>query len=245
LHSICSTERDLELLVDLLEQFTFLFGQDFESCCDQVAAKIINGWNLGAQDTVLVAKHFESGRGDSSRVINMMMQPALAKTETGWLRSNFELSAKKAIKNSTFPNIVLVDDFSGSGRSASKFLEWAGELISTESLGEKNIYLAFFCAMEKTKEFLPANDRIFIIQWLKRGISDYYPANDAPSRLTDMLRLEKFLERLPPRYSLGFEKSESLYGAQNLNIPNNNFPIFWWNKKYDGSLRNPMFHRIS
>lgn len=244
LHEICSNERDLELVVDLLEQFTFLSGNDFESRCAKIAQKITQDWKLSASDTVLVGKHFESGRGDSSGVINAMMQPALARTGENWSRRNFEISAKKALQNFEFKNIVLVDDFSGSGESAAKFLKWAEDLIAQEKLGKKNIYLAFFCAMEKTKERIPIDNRIFVVQWLKRGISDYYTAQEVPSRLTDMVRLESFLDQLPHQFSLGFEKSESLYSAQNMNIPNNNFPIFWWDRRAGGTVRNPMFYRV-
>jgi hypothetical protein len=160
LHAICSNDRDLELVVDLLEQFTFLSGNDFESRCAKIAQKITQDWKLSASDTVLVGKHFESGRGDSSGVINAMMQPALARTGENWSRRNFEISAKKSLQNSEFKNIVLVDDFSGSGESAANFLKWAEDLIAREKLGKKNIYLAFFCAMEKTKERIPIDNRI-------------------------------------------------------------------------------------
>lgn len=244
LHTACQSERELELLVDLIERFKFLSGHDLRSYCDLVAEKITTHWKLGPHDTALVAKHFDDDRGDSSKVINTMMQPALARTGMDWKRRNFQLRAKTALRESTFRNLVLVDDFSGSGQSASDFLEWAKELIANEKLGEKNIYLVFFCAMEKTKEFLPEAEHIYVIEWLKRGISDHYPTQDIHWRLSDMIRLESSLGKLPRKFSLGFAKSESLYGVELLNIPNNNFPMFWWDKRADGSHRNALFNRI-
>ena len=245
LHSLCRSERELELVVDLLARFTFLTGTDLRDRCRQVAEQIVSGWKLAASDTILVAKHFESGRGDSSSVINVMMQPALSATHTQWTRDNFELSAIKAIENPKFKNIVLVDDFSGTGNSALKFLSWADSRIRSRNLSAKNIYLAFFCAMEQTgKCGLPAS-RLFVGGWLKRGISDFYDPGEVPSRIAEMIDIERTLEGLPKKYSLGFEKSESLYSTELLNIPNNNFPIFWWNRRHEGRQSVPLFDRIS
>ncbi|GAL00777.1 hypothetical protein JCM19314_1814 [Nonlabens ulvanivorans] len=45
-------------------------------------------------------------------------------------------------------------------------------------------------------------------------------------------------------FSLGWGKSETLYSWESFNLPNNNFPIFWWNKYVDGGTRNTVFNRL-
>ncbi|WP_458773197.1 phosphoribosyltransferase-like protein [Aeromonas caviae] len=45
-------------------------------------------------------------------------------------------------------------------------------------------------------------------------------------------------------YSLGYDRSETLYCAINDNCPNNVFPIFWWPKLANGEQYETLFHRV-
>ena len=59
-----------------------------------------------------------------------------------------------------------------------------------------------------------------------------------------MLQLEQKLEHSQKfiYFPFGKDKSEALFYIDEFNIPNNVFPIFWWEKTLHG-IRNTMFTR--
>ena len=80
---------------------------------------------------------------------------------------------------------------------------------------------------------------------LKKGISDFYHEEDLEIKKNIMLTLEsKLLKgRKSDYFPFGYKKSESLFSIESYNIPNNVFPIFWWEKTENG-YRNTMFKRV-
>jgi hypothetical protein len=243
LRKICRTNTDLELVFDLLLRFKYLCGDEKQKCLKKIVNKIVSGWKLSPRDTVIVSKGFEN-YPDSSATVSYLVQPTFGKFQS-WTRKNFTLYTRDALRNSTFKNIVLVDDFSGSGTSVLRFLRWVDKVLSDENLPPKKIYVCFFSAMKKTRKAIGPllGDRVYAAHWLKRGISDY-DAKKAGRRRDAMRELEKSLSGLNPKFSLGFEASEALYACENFNIPNNNFPIFWYDRGQYNRRRTPLFGRL-
>ena len=84
--------------------------------------------------------------------------------------------------------------------------------------------------------------------WLDKGISDYY-GNKVKETLDCMLNLEEnlgneFMGKKLSDVSLGYHKSEALFAIDNLTVPNNVFPIFWWPVLKSNVIRNTVLNRI-
>tara|TARA_R110002051_G_scaffold13808_6_gene45649 strand:- start:14050 stop:14307 length:258 start_codon:yes stop_codon:yes gene_type:complete len=45
-------------------------------------------------------------------------------------------------------------------------------------------------------------------------------------------------------HSLGWGKSEATFSISRFNLPNNNYPIFWWNRYRDMKYRKTLFGRM-
>ena len=82
---------------------------------------------------------------------------------------------------------------------------------------------------------------------LQKGITEAIPQAERNRAIEAMLELESRL--LPPRriprhaddisYNFGYGQSEALFWIEGANIPNNVFPIFWWETYADPSTFAP------
>ena len=84
---------------------------------------------------------------------------------------------------------------------------------------------------------------------MHKGISGYYQKEDKLKRIWSMRYLESQLgsergETKLKENSWGYGHAEALYCRQFGNIPNSVFPIFWWNRYYDGAKRESVFTRV-
>jgi hypothetical protein len=246
LHNLCESDDELELILDLLFRFKYIQSESRKDCIEKIVSKIVNGWKLSPDDTVVVSKDFEDQSPDSSQAVNVLLQPFFSDYHSkGWSKKNFSTKTREALRNMAFKNLVLVDDFSGSGKSVIKFLKWIDDFCTKESLPSRKIYTCFFSAMDQTRIVVAPKlgNRLFAVNWLKRGITDYEGA-ETKNKQRIMKRIEQELDGLKPLYSLGFGQCETLYACEDFNIPNNNFPIFWYDRVGNGSYRKPLFRRL-
>ncbi len=164
-----------------------------------------------------------------------------------WSGSHFNNSIAKAArskKNSPW-NFVFIDEFSGSGKSLKRRIDW----FKSETAGSQHkIYLCFIAAMEAARSsFSSCSDEYFCTEWLTRGISDYYSGQQLTDAISDMNRLETTLapkirnRKLP---SFGYSKTEALYSMEIGNTPNNVFPVFWWEMDDQNTKRNTVLRRL-
>ena len=127
--------------------------------------------------------------------------------------------------------IILVDEFIGSGITLIKRLEY---LQKNSDLNDCQIKCCFMAGMESTINYI-RNDlavEIFCPLVLKKGISEKYETNESLERIKNMKMIETKLDQLSEKYSLGYNQAEALYSAEGVdfNTPNSVFPIFWWPK---------------
>lgn len=238
--SECKNRSELNLISDLILRFRYFEGINIEFCLRSIAHQINSVWNLGANNTVIVGKKIEEF-SDSSLAVNYMIQPSFA-SYNGWSKGSFTKNLENSIFNAKYDNIVIVDDYSGSGLSLNKLCKWTEDKIRSQSR-QINIYACFFCVSQQTiSSQHPILKELYAVQTINRGISDHFGQNSI--EIDTMKSIEARLKNLPARYEFGFEQTEALYGSQNFNIPNNNFPVFWWDKAASGTRRNAMFARI-
>lgn len=119
--------------------------------------------------------------------------------------------------------IVFVDDFVGSGETASKTLSYYLGNIKKES---DSVVVFSFVAMQAALRCVAeigVDFRAFLI--LPKGISESGLFADISSAKDLMLRLEERLG-IPAFYQLGYEQSEAT--ATMMRTPDNTFPVFWY-----------------
>jgi len=168
---------------------------------------------------------------------------------------NIPIGASK-IKNGD--NIILFDDFIGSGSKIIKKKNWLIKILreyySHIDINTLNFHVISFAGMFSGLEKIDSDMNIkftFSAFILTKGISDMPDLDDDSinENIHLMKELEgklgkKYIGKKISDYSMGYDQSETLYCGMNDNCPNNVFPIFWWPKLANGEQYETLFHRV-
>lgn len=123
--------------------------------------------------------------------------------------------------------ILLTDDFIGTGKSATDCI---GHLKELAAVTGDEIVIAALVSMKRGIEAVKnaGAETVAAIE-VNRGISDSPRFAEQPQMsLETMLEVEAMLG-VHADYSLGYQASEAL--VKMIRIPNNTFPVFWWNSR--------------
>lgn len=228
LWNLCEFNSEQELICNLLTRFKYVDSKELKKAGVQVADHIINSWGLTSKGTRIVAVS-DNREADGSQMFIQSLKNKFV--ENKWQEYNFinNIGDGKRLTRKNY-NIILLDDFIGTGETIERRVNWFKNEIS----GKENVTIRVVClaAMDIARQKLDELKLEYYSPiWLKRGISDHFKGSDLKSAITDMKRLESEFEpvyngqRLP---SFGFKKSEALFTIEAFNAPNNVFPIFWW-----------------
>lgn len=246
--SFCSDSDERNLILDIVERYTYISGIDLTRSLEQIAAKITNDWKCDPQDSVVVA--MDRGRhADSSAAIAWFLKPILGDLADWETNQFYKALGEAALDVPDGGNIVIVDEFVGTGQTLRGALVWLSKKLK-EHGKNATLYVATVAAMEISREKdLSLAKEFFSTIWLKKSIRDHYPPEKISPLENVMLGLEARLLKEDgfmtlDKYSLGYKKSQAAYFFENGNPPNNNFPIFWWKRLADGSRRRPLTPRV-
>ena len=235
---------ETEVIFDLLSRSLCFDGPQISESATAIAEAINDYWKLSPDDTCLVARDLEE-KTSSADLALQAVRTALGATKHKWKGSNFLGRLKQAIAPKKWTNIVLVDDFMGTGQKVAKKIDWIKKKLPAKS-GVK-IYIVCFVAQESSVSVVdPLVNDFYAHRLLKRGISDHYPAGEKLDGSTSaMKRIEERFGTIPDDLSFGFGASESLYFPVWWNAPNNVFPVFWWNNHSMEPDFTPVLTRVS
>lgn len=178
-----------------------------------------------------------------------MLKPAFS-DDRGWQTTSFVANMSDAIPHTASGNaIVLIDEFSGSGRTLQKAVSWCRRQLEEKGINAK-IYACCLAAMESGIEKVrQETDDFFACHVIKREISDHFKDEELIAAISMMERLEgelapKVGDEALDKYKFGYKRSEALYYFQNGNSVNNTFPIFWWKELKNNKYWQPLLKRI-
>jgi|AntRauTorcE11898_2_1112593.scaffolds.fasta_scaffold01912_3 hypoxanthine phosphoribosyltransferase len=234
-----------DLIEHLIKNFSFINGRNLNESSRTLSSHIESEWDLKPNNTFLVATCGDAKPDGSQSIIQVLKN----KFSVNWKESNFfnslPIGANEIPDNS---NIVLVDDFIGTGDTISRKLKYVNETIEKRELQNVTVRIISLAAMEFSKDILN-NLKVdyYSVYWLKKGINELIEEAGRESATQSMVELENKLQK---RYqgkklpNFGYKGSEALYALEANNIPNNVFPIFWWPFYKGGHLRKTFFSRI-
>lgn len=225
----CKDSEHQDLIFDLIERFNYVSQDLFIKYLESMADYIINETGFEINKTQIVGMTMDDNP-DSSQWILHQLKSIL--TQKGWNNVKITNRFDKGIKimnKENLTQLVLVDEFIGSGQSVEGRIKILKERANTEF----EIKACFISGMEfgierVSKSF--ADFKCFIP--LKKAISEFYvgeakdKAIDQMKNLEDTL-LQKINHKNLPDYHLGYGNAEALYSSVG-NTPNSVFPYFWW-----------------
>ena len=242
---LTDNEEQKALIEFLIKNFLHINGKKLSEGCKTIAHHIESNWKLTEGDTFLSAT-CDNSKPDGSQ---SLIQNIKNKFSANWREFNFYNSLPVAVNNiPDNSNIVLIDDFIGTGNTMCKKVNYLISVIKKRKLQNVTIYVASLAAMNFSKESLDAlKIPYFSVHWLHKGISECVEESLRANAIKEMQSLEAKLKaeigksKLP---NFGYEKSESLFAIEAYNIPNNVFPIFWWSQLKDETYRKTIFRRV-
>jgi hypothetical protein len=241
LFQVCGDADEARVILHTLEVFQYVDGNKLSVALESISKQVNEIWCLSPTDTCVVCKDIE-GKTDSSAAMQQMIKPYFSSYE-GWSSNrNFLPNIEKVLEKKTIKNIVIVDDFSGTGKSLEKLCVWVTRKCNELGRNPVNIYAAFVAAMDETinRKYPKILADMYYNIGSKKAISQHFK-NDGASEKDIMISIENRFGGIRKSYSLGFDKSEAAFYLQNFNTPNNVLPIFW----HKGKSKSAMFPRMA
>jgi hypothetical protein len=246
LWNLCKFSSEQELVFNLLMRFQYLTSAEIKNYGSEIAEHILNIWNLPSKGTRIIAVS-DNREADGSQMLLQSLKNKFAKND--WKENNFINNIGEGLKLTRKNyNIILLDDFIGTGDTIERRVKWFREKIAEKKKENISIYVICLAALEIAKPKLELlNIKYYSKVWLAKGISDHYKEEELEKAIEDMKRLEseladKYKGQIMP--SFGYKKSEALFAIEAFNIPNNNFPIFWWPVLSNYEKRTTIFKRL-
>lgn len=249
LYEDCSDCNEKKLmLLDLIERFTHLSSDDFIIKLKDLAYDIITEPDLKDETTQISAIAADSN-SDSSQLVLYGLKPILEKM--GWRNhkatNKFAECYKTQKRNPSHVNIILIDEFVGTGQTVINRISEIRRQYSGTDIEFKKIYVKVIASTLEGKNKIEGFGINFSAQTIiNRGISDFYKGDEKEKNIKHMLDLEslllnKYKGRLMP--SFGYGSTECLYCREDGNTPNSVFPIFWWPFYVDNKARQTLLTR--
>ena len=235
-------ENQKRLIEYLVHSFLYVDSDLSNEFCRLIADQITQKWKLKPSNT-FVSAACDNSKPDGSQ---LMVQKLKNHFPYGWYDYDFVNSLPVAVhKLHNNDNLVICDDFIGTGKTLKGKIQYVNKIIAEKGLNKIGIYIVAFAAMSFSRADL--HYPLYACRYMPKGISETLTGNKLLIATRIMQNMEGLLKShirglYLPRF--GYGRSESLYNFEGDNIPNNVFPIFWWKKYADDSLRMPMFRRI-
>ncbi|AKJ43525.1 hypothetical protein [Pragia fontium] len=251
LFSECNCSDERELIIELLGRFRHVTEKEFADSISLLIHDIATTPNIDDSNTQIVAMTGDYS-SDSAQFVLYALKAPLEKVK--WREhitvTNFQRSLREfKQKGNRHYNIILVDEFVGSGRTAIGRVDTIKKLFLDHGINNITIRVKVLVASSVSVENVKKSgiDMSSCIE-IEQGISGFYEsdAKVIERKLALMDRLESILSssykgRELPKH--GYGCAESLYVRDNGNTPNSVFPIFWWPFLQDGQERGTILTR--
>ena len=234
-----------DLIEHLIKNFYFIDSRKLTLASVGISNQIEEIWQLSFKNTFLLATCDDRSPDGSQSIIQILKN----KFSNNWKESNFYNSlpvGANEISDNT--NIIMVDDFIGTGDTIKRKFKYLKDTLINRGLKNVTIRIVSLAAMDFSKEILDElTVEYYSFYWMKKGINELIDENNRELATQSMEHLEDKLQkkngqrRLP---NFGYKKSEALYALEAYNIPNNVFPIFWWPFYKGGNSRKTLFKRV-
>jgi hypothetical protein len=217
-----------QVLLKLLRLFEYLTPKRYQDCLATLAAQIHDVWALREENTMLVSSSADE-EADSGQVILYDLRTQL--TNRGWRQTvTVNVFGKAQRRIADRPNVILIDEFLGTGRSLIGRIQELQRHFSARGVAGYKIIPCVIAAMEfgKTNVKQTVGYDVYSVKTCQKGISDLFPEAERAGAKDTMLVLEAKLARIfagSTLPSFGDGESESVYGRFGGNCPIENYVI--------------------
>lgn len=233
-------DEEFEAIQHVLKKLTYCRSDDLVAAGSEAAKQIVEGWRLTPENSLIVGVA-ERGKTCGSTAYLRCIETSLPRI---WSSSNAIWTTTDAAfrHRDNKPNLVIVDDFVGTGEKLTSLLS---RLTANPKTSSYTVHVCAFAAMEAGWDHVSAGvgQRFIAHRVLQKCISDLLQEPKRTLLLSAMLNLEKSIFSSSGDFNLGYKKSEASFYLEGFNIPNNTFPILWWEQYANHAERRTLFSR--
>jgi hypothetical protein len=249
---LIDNSKQKKLIVDLIGRCIHLDEKQRVKKMRELLSNL-KSLSLSHKNTIIVATA-NGEDSDGSAGFQYLFKPQLQKLDEVWKNENLKPNMNSSLidfNKNKIKNIVLFDDFIGTGVTIIENVKNYKEMLKTKGINGVNLFVFSFAGMSfgiKRAE-LELELSVICPIVIEKGISFYENDIDTEEMKKEMIKLENKLSHkyqgvVRSSYSLGHGKSEALYNTYSFNCPDNVFPIFWWPTLKDNGRRNTIFNRL-
>jgi len=243
LYPLTTAEQDL--ILSLLKTYHYCPTCNYEPLICRLAGELKNLWSKEYECMYVVSltKPRDAGQIKGASYVLGHLREQVIREEFGIddipmrLYENQDLlKSKHSARGKSL--IIFVDDFVGSGKTATETLTYYVENIKKDT---DNLIVYSFVAMEEAITLITdmgINFNVFL--GLPKGITDSGIFDNVECAIQTMLQLEKKM-KIPASLKLGYGESEATTTL--MRTPNNTFPVFWFPVDKDGNKSRAPFRR--
>ncbi|WP_053932311.1 hypothetical protein [Pseudomonas coronafaciens] len=246
LYEECKCSNSREMLIKILDNFSYLSTQDYSEKMNSLADEIMS--DAGYEDNALIVAMAGNSGPDSSQELLYNLKYIF--TKKGWnsfCGVNTFGAALKNFNRTKRRKIYVIDDFVGSGQTViGRHKELTRVFTNAEVADFSITFKVLVSTLHGLEAIAEAGIEISAQLIIKKAIDGYFSEEVAADYRSLMGTLESALLQnyegiaLP---NLGYNGAQAAYCREDANTPNSVFPIFWWPFYSDSKKRNTMLHR--
>lgn len=222
LADILHSDEEIITTTDLINRSIWFDQKKIIKASDCIADVICNIWNLDPKQTALIKADYIQKMGSADAALQSV-RTALDEAGSAFTAQNIIGGIREGAATS-HNNIVIIDDFSGTGKKISDKIKW----IRKEEKKEHVIYVATFASQKISKALIePVAKEYYSANWLNKAISEHYPIDKVVQTSEFVQTIESRFGCISNQESLGYDQAEALYFPIGINTPNSVFPMFW------------------
>lgn len=243
----CETEDHRLLVTQILSKLVYI---DLYAYRDLIKGLAENISNMGSQpEKTLLVSMTGDRSADSGQHVLYALKFFLAELKwTGYTPVNTYNQSHKAFKENKQQDsyLILVDNFIGSGKTVLTRLAWINQIFSQMGYKIPKISVKVALCTRSGYDML-VNEGIDL--YASRVIDDKLIDNlfssdkdkyiemmkNIESKLLNIYHTKKNQTKIVP--SLGYGEAQVAISIEDMNTPNNVFPIFWWQYSSDKKER--------
>lgn len=244
LFDLCTSDRERFLISHFMNNLMIVRSQGYQRALDHLVSSVKSKIDHD-KPHALVAMAYDDQPDSSQGVIHRLKTKFI-----NYKNVVFFSSVPAYLRNNNIvncPNFTIVDDFSGTGQTIINRMKHIFDNAKGRSvIAEGSAAILFGMEKAYLNAIGAGIDVIFSVK-LKAGVSDFFSGAEAQEMTACALRLE---EELAQEYdgrtlpSFGYGQAEALFGIEDQNAPNSNFPVLWWPRDAELQRRTTMFERF-
>lgn len=225
----------------MLEHFKVLTSADVDELSSLIAEQIESEFDASI---TLISAVSSDTKPDGSEIVANALKAKLGKNWKNSISNTFSESFQANKDHIT--TYILVDDFIGTGSKIIGLIKDLSTHLQRYSLDGRKIVVATFASMKSGEDAIKnafPNVSVISGHTLFKVISEKIPAALRPKVRDAMIEMEEQIinswSKWKPgqpsddcrSYNFGFNQSEALIWIEGFNIPNNVFPLFWFDSR--------------